>query len=99
MRAGELARQATKRGWSVRQIEDRIRAAEGRKAPRTGKRGRKDPVVRALEEEIRATLGTRAMGRIGKSGKGVIEIPFHSSEDFERLFQLIVGREASDVVS
>ena len=99
VRAGELARRATKRGWSVRQIEDRIRTAEGRKAPRTGKRGQKDPVVRALEEEIRATLGTRATVRIGKDGKGVIEIPYHSSEDFERLFQLIVGREASDVVS
>ncbi len=99
VRAGELARQATKRGWSVRQIEDRIRAAEDRKAPRKGNRGPKDPVVRALEEEIRATLGTRATVRIGKGGKGVIEIPYHSSEDFERLFQLIVGREASDVVS
>ena len=99
VRAGELARQATKNGWSVRQIEDRIRAAEGRKTPGKGKRARKDPVVRALEEEIRATLGTRATIRVGKGGKGVIEIPYHNSQDFERLFQLIVGREASDVVS
>jgi hypothetical protein len=28
----------------------------------------------------------------------VIEVPFHDAEDFERLFALIVGREASDVI-
>jgi hypothetical protein len=29
----------------------------------------------------------------------VIEIPFHDHEDFERVFHLITGREASEVVS
>ena len=31
-------------------------------------------------------------------GKGSIEIPFDSTEEFERVFALITGREASEVV-
>jgi hypothetical protein len=36
---------------------------------------------------------------VGKQGTGVIEVPFHGPEDFERIFALLTGREASDVVS
>ena len=34
----------------------------------------------------------------GRKGKGVIEIPFLNSEDFERVFLLLTGKEASEVV-
>jgi hypothetical protein len=29
----------------------------------------------------------------------VIEVQFHGPEDFERIFALLAGREASDIVS
>ena len=51
------------------------------------------------EEELRAALGTRARVRVGRGGAGVIEIPYRGSEDFERVFELITGRDASEVVS
>ncbi len=99
-RAAELARQAAKDGWSVRDIEKHAR--EG--APRTVERpttqaASRDPVVRALEEALRERLATRVQIRAGKKGTGVIEVPFHGSEDFERVFALIAGREASEIVS
>ena len=34
----------------------------------------------------------------GKKGRGVIEIPFLGTEDFERIFALVAGVEASDVL-
>ena len=43
-------------------------------------------------------LSTRVLIKKGRQGKGVIEIGFHGSEDFERLFALVAGREASEVV-
>jgi len=55
--------------------------------------------ARALEEALRETLATRVRIRGVKKGEGTIEVPFHGTEDFERLFALIAGREASDVVS
>ncbi len=99
-RARELARKAVRQGWSVRQLEERIQRL---RTPRTDRRGEakrraRNPVVEALEEELRTVLGTRVVIRAGARGKGVIEVPFHGPEDFERIFALLAGREASEVV-
>ena len=96
VRASNLARRAVKDGWSVREMERHAR----RPAPGAASRGpSRDPVVRALEETLRERLATRVKIRAGKQGTGVIEVPFHGSEDFERVFVLLTGREASEVVS
>jgi len=99
VKAAEVARAAAKDGWSVRQVEDvvkRERKGGGKKEPRSQKR--QDPVLQALQEELRSALGTRVVLRQGRKGKGVIEIPFLSPEDFERVFLLVTGKEASEVV-
>jgi ParB family transcriptional regulator, chromosome partitioning protein len=102
----ELARRGADEGWSVREMEERIR-----RAPRSGSarsaagrgEGASDPedhlspVLRALQEEMRHALGTRVSVREGKGGGGKIEIAFHSAADFERLFALLTGVEATDV--
>ena len=99
VRAGNLARQAAREGWSVREVESRVRSAkEGSSGRRKRRAKERDPVVRALEETLREALATRVKLRGVSKGKGVIEVPFHSAEDFERIFALISGREASEVV-
>lgn len=103
VRAAEIARQAVEEGWSVREVERRV--SQGTpptrpQEPKTAGRGAsRDPVVRALEEALRETLSTRVVIKGIHRGKGMIEVPFHGTEDFERLFALIARREASDVVS
>jgi ParB family chromosome partitioning protein len=104
VRAAELARQAVKEGWSVREVERRVsrgtppaRSKEPKMA--SGHGSSRDAVVRALEEALRETLSTRVSIKGIHRGKGTIEVPFHGTEDFERLFALIARREASDVVS
>jgi len=100
VRMGELARKAVKEGWSVRTMEEAV-SSEGGGGSRRKKRSRasRDPVVEALERRLQERLSTRARIRGAARGKGVIEVPFHGTEDFERLFALIAGIEASDVVS
>jgi ParB family chromosome partitioning protein len=99
IRAGEIARKAVAEGWSVRRIEEEAREGRGGKK---GTRGqgppRLDPIFVALQEELREVLGTRVVLRRARKGKGVMEIPFLGTEDFERIFALITGREASEVV-
>jgi hypothetical protein len=56
-------------------------------------------VVSALEEELRGALGTRVVVQEGKEGRGTIAIPFRDTEDFERVFALLTGKEVSEVVS
>jgi len=99
VRAAEVARTAVKEGWSVRQVEEvvkRGRKPDARKAG--GGQRAQDPVLQALQEELRGALGTRVVLRQGRKGKGVIEIPFLGAEDFERVFYLVTGKEASEVV-
>lgn len=99
VRAGELARAAVREGWSVREMERRAGEAAPRKAPRKTKAsGSSDPLVRALEEALQEALSTRVAIKRGRKGRGSIEITFHGPEDFERVFELVTGREASEVV-
>jgi ParB family transcriptional regulator, chromosome partitioning protein len=102
-RQSELARQAAARGWSVRETEARVRrlGSPSEDAERTGAQRQvppPHPVLDALQEEIRRAMGTRASIREGRKGAGRIEIPYRSREDFERIFQLLTGSEAGDVV-
>ncbi|RMH21455.1 MAG: ParB/RepB/Spo0J family partition protein [Gemmatimonadetes bacterium] len=99
VRAGELARAAVREGLSVREVERRVKAILGRGREAGRKKSRaEDPVVAALQEELRAALGSRVALRQKRDGTGVIEVPFSSHEDFERVFQAITGRDVTDVV-
>lgn len=100
VRAGELARAAAREGWSVREVERQVgEAAAPAKGAKTRKAARsQDPLVRALEEALQESLSTRVSIKRGRKGKGTIEITFHGPEDFERVFELVTGREASEVV-
>jgi len=99
VRAGEVARTAAREGWSVRQVEEVAKSGSGKPGPGGKKTSTpQDPVVHALQEELRNVLGTRVVLKKGRKGKGVIEIPFLNPEDFERVFLLLTGREASEVL-
>ena len=101
VRIAELARRAVREGWSVREIEKRVdEAGPTRKRDRANDTGAssQDPIIRVLEEALRERLATRVSIRVNTRGKGSLEIPFQDPEDFERVFALIAGREASDVV-
>lgn len=99
VRASDLARRAVQEGWSVRRVEEAVRKGREGSSPNKGKTwGPRDPVLKVLEEELRGSLGTRVVLRQGRKGKGVVEIPFLSADDFERIFLLLTGKEASEVV-
>jgi len=54
--------------------------------------------VRALEEALQDHLQTRVEVRQSRAGKGMIQIRYHGTDDFERLFELIAGVPVSGVV-
>ena len=91
-----LAREAARRGLSVRDVEQRVallRAPRANAAP-----PRKDPNTRAAEERLRGVLGTRV--EIARRGKGgVLRVRFASEAELSRLYDLLVragrGRGAS----
>jgi ParB family transcriptional regulator, chromosome partitioning protein len=100
LRMADLARQAAEESWSVRETEERVRKVTP--GPKTRDRGgrRTDPAVKELEHALERSLGTQVRIRGGRSGaKGRIEVSFYDADDFERVFELLAGKPAVEVVS
>jgi ParB family transcriptional regulator, chromosome partitioning protein len=99
-RMAEVARQAVEAGWSVREVEAHVkRARDGGAAKRPAASQRPEANERMLEEELQRVCGTEVRIRKGRGHRGRIEIPYFGAEDFERIFELITGQSATDVVS
>ncbi|UCE17435.1 MAG: ParB/RepB/Spo0J family partition protein [Gemmatimonadota bacterium] len=79
------------RGLSVRRVEEMVRNIMHDRALSTGRRGPKKPAqIVALEEKLRQFFGTQV--RIRQTiDKGKIEIEFYSSEDLDRVIELLLG--------
>ncbi|MFW5947019.1 MAG: ParB/RepB/Spo0J family partition protein [Gemmatimonadota bacterium] len=99
-RMAELARKAAEQGWSVRETEERVRKDRpGKRRSKPAEKAR-DPEVQALQVELERVLGTRVRIKQTRGGtKGSIEVSFYDADDFERVFELLAGKPAAEVVS
>lgn len=96
----DLARKAVEGRWSVRELEGAVKtmARGGSPAGRGKGPTERDPALAALEESLQVAMGSRVAIRWTGKGDGAIRIPFTGPRDLERVFQIITGKEASDVV-
>lgn len=82
-----LAREAARKGLSVREVERRVgalRAPRGKAEPK-----RLDANSRAAEEQLKAALGVRT--EIKRQGKGgYIRVLFQNEAELQRLYELLV---------
>jgi ParB family chromosome partitioning protein len=88
-----LARQAVAEGWSVREIEERVRG-EGRTSPAARRRREARtlaPDARRVEEVLRKRLGTDVKVHPRRRGRGFLTIQYYSNDDLGRLLELILG--------
>lgn len=84
----EVAEQAVRYGWSVREIEKLARQKIGKK--RKVKPRQRDEHARRMEEELSVSLGTRV--RIaGTQDKGKIELDYYSRDELDRLLDVLTG--------
>lgn len=95
----DLARRAVEQGWSVREVEAEVQRTRGASRRRPRQEKQRDATERQLEEELQRALGTDVRIKRGRGMKGKLEIPFYGAEDFERLFEILAGRSALDVLS
>lgn len=99
----DLANEIVARGLTVRDVEARTRQGEPKPtAPRT-KSGSSpaaepaiDPALRRIQDDLRRHLQTDVQITLNGPDKGALRIAFYSSEDFERLLDLILGQQRSD---
>ena len=85
--AEHLAKKAAEEGWSVRQVEEAVRARSGVPRSATPSRsGVRPAAIIALEEQLQESLGTKVHIRYGPKHSGKISIAFSSLDDLERIF-------------
>ncbi len=95
----DLARDAVEYGWSVREVEAQVQRIKPPKARKQRAEKPRDAAEKALEDELQTVFGTAVRIRKSRGNRGKIEIPFYGNEDFERVFELMTGRPAVDIVS
>jgi ParB family chromosome partitioning protein len=95
----DLARRVVDEGWNVRQVEAEVQKLRPARESRPSAPRPREAAERRLEEELQRVLGTAVKIKRNRGMKGRIEIPFYGAEDFERIYELLVGAPASEVVS
>jgi ParB family chromosome partitioning protein len=98
-RIADVARQAADEQWSVREVETHVKRAKQPARAAQPREKAREASERMLEEELQRVFGTDVRIRRSRGHRGRIEIPFFSAEDFERIFELMAGQSATDVVS
>jgi ParB family chromosome partitioning protein len=87
-----LAREAVAQGWSVREVEDRVRGGRApERRPRMKRGVGPAPEVRRVEDALRRRLGTDVRVTLRAKGKGQIHVSFYSNDDLARVLELILG--------
>jgi ParB family chromosome partitioning protein len=88
-----LARDAATGGWSVREVESRVRGttpAGKRSAPPPQKPQSAD--ARRVEDVLRERLATDVRVTAKRRGRGQLSISYYSNDDLSRLLEIILGR-------
>jgi len=93
-----LARDAALAGWSVRDLEARVRGdrlTDGRpqRTIRRPKPDARNPAaeIRRIEEALRARLQTDVRVTARRRGRGAITIHYYSNDDLARLLEVVLG--------
>ena len=90
-----LAKECVEREYSVRTLEEKIKALSEKKKPAPVIKKEKPHLpaeLAQLEESFRESLGTK-VSLAGSNTRGKITIEYFSQEDLERVFEKISGRE------
>ncbi|MEI6438064.1 MAG: ParB/RepB/Spo0J family partition protein [Candidatus Omnitrophota bacterium] len=83
--------EAVKKGFSVREVEERAKASASpaRKGAKKAATKPRDPEVQKLEEELRLTLGTKVEVINSRNNKGKVVIEYYSLDDLDRILGVI----------
>lgn len=90
----DVAQRAAAEGLSVRQVERMIQTITSKREAvplEKAKEPSYDPNVAAATRELEATLGTRVKIVPQNANRGRIEIEYFSSDDLDRIYNLIVA--------
>jgi ParB family chromosome partitioning protein len=85
-----LAQSAAAEGWSVRDLEAKVRGGRTT-TPRREAGRRVAPQHRRVEDALRKRLGTDVRVTARRRGRGLISVSYYSEDDLGRLLELLLG--------
>jgi ParB family chromosome partitioning protein len=94
-----LASEAVDQGWSVREVEARVRGDAPTSTPAAKPAGSRERVARKMpgadvkrvEDALRKRLGTDVRVTARRRGRGFISISYYSNDDLARVLELVLG--------
>ena len=86
----ELAQKTIKENYTVRQLEQLVNEMNGTKKIKKPKKKELSPYLRQSQEQLQEKFGTKVtLKSNGKTGKGKIEINYLSTEDLNRILDIL----------
>ena len=88
----DIATSAADHGWSVRELEERIkRSAPSARVPRARRAPKRafSGELMALEDELMRLMGSRVRITRRRGGTGSVQIDYHSEEELDRIVGLL----------
>ena len=88
----DIATSAADHGWSVRELEERIkRSAPSTRVPRARRAPKRafSGELMALEDELMRLMGSRVRITRRRGGTGSVQIDYHSEEELDRIVGLL----------
>ncbi len=90
----EIAKRVVKQGLSVRATEQLVKKLKGKGAQSKGSKktstsSRLDPNLKSLQEDLSERLGAAVAIKHNKSGKGILEISYHSLDELDGILNKI----------
>lgn len=85
--AEHLAERTVKQGWSVRRLEEAVRAGKGEKKIRRRPPPAREPVIIELEKRLAEQLGADVEIRYSKNTKGRVIMKFEGVDQLEAIYR------------
>ncbi|MFQ5650347.1 MAG: ParB/RepB/Spo0J family partition protein [bacterium] len=87
-----LWQETLQKQYSVRQVEKLIQKKKSPAKPKQKAEQEVSPFIREIEDKLRTVFSTQVrIHQDGKGGRGRIEIEFYSTDDMERILELVQG--------
>jgi len=97
----DLAREAIAKNYSVRDVERRVKqSTTSARPPNTAPQkngGARNAEIRRLTDRLRRRLQTDVTVEIDEKDRGQLRIGFYSTDDLNRLIELIIGHTTEDI--
>lgn len=85
--AEHLAERTVEEGWSVRRLEEAVRAGKGEKKTRPRPPSAREPVIIELEKRLAEQLAADVEIRYGKNNKGRVIMKFEGVDQLEAIYR------------